>query len=187
MPLPKSSAARLSPSIILVNSKLRVPLCRHLRQLANPQRGRASFALGSVEGRLLTQRSPVDSFKSVAAITVASTSERTGEFKPRRDIPTHWREITRNWIASSAKHRAQFTLSGAHSRAMSKIINFLVAVWASTFAITVGHVALSFFDASVRNVSPDRRRHLRPDLRRDLRHSAARAARKAAKIQMTRS
>ena len=79
MPLPKSSAARLSPSIILVNSKLRVPLCRHLRQFANPQRGRASFALGSVEGRLLTQRSPVDSFKSVAAITVASTSERTGE------------------------------------------------------------------------------------------------------------
>ena len=33
---------------------------------------------------------------------------------------------------------------------MSKIINFLVAVWASTFAITVGYVAHSFFDASIR-------------------------------------
>ena len=33
---------------------------------------------------------------------------------------------------------------------MSKIINFLVAVWASTIAITVGYVAHSFFDASVR-------------------------------------
>jgi hypothetical protein len=68
----------------------------------------------------------------------------------RRYIPNHWREITRNWIASSAKHRAQFTLSGAHSRAMSKIINFLAAVWASTFAITVGYVAHYVFDASIR-------------------------------------
>ena len=33
---------------------------------------------------------------------------------------------------------------------MSKIINFLVAVWASTVAITVGYVAHYFFDASVR-------------------------------------
>ena len=33
---------------------------------------------------------------------------------------------------------------------MSKIINFLVAVWASTFAITVGYVAHYVFDAFIR-------------------------------------
>jgi hypothetical protein len=33
---------------------------------------------------------------------------------------------------------------------MSKIINFLVAVWASLVAITVGYVAHYYFDASVR-------------------------------------
>jgi Na+/H+ antiporter NhaD/arsenite permease-like protein len=33
---------------------------------------------------------------------------------------------------------------------MSKIINILVAVWASLVAITVGYVAQDFFDVSVR-------------------------------------
>ena len=95
----------------------------------------------------------MDSFKSVAAITLASPNECTGESAValyRKSLARNHKRSHKNWIARSAKHRAQFTLSGAHSRAMSKIINFLVAVWASTFAITVGYVGHSFFDASVR-------------------------------------
>ena len=109
----------------------------------------------------------MDSFKSVAAITLASPNECTGESAValyRKSLARNHKRNHNNWIACSVKHGAQLTLSGfgMDDRVVDILAALCVAAVAAVIAWFVAPICLWRLQSRHSDISPDGCRHLRP-------------------------